>query len=578
MRERIEALIQNADGEWLAFNDPARLVRADAADHVRPALAEVERLIRDFGYHAAGFVTYEAAAAFGLAVRPAPPDLPLVWFALFEPAHVRREPEPIAAGTYEIDDLHPSLDRDGFAAVFASIKEHLAAGDTYQVNYTFKQLGRFTGEARALFADLVAAQRGGCSAFLSTGEWSICSASPELFFDVDGMIIQARPMKGTAARGRTQAEDLTQRDGLRSSEKQRAENVMVVDMVRNDVGRIAEVGSVQVPALFDVERFPNVWQMTSLVEARTVASLEDLFAALHPSASVTGAPKARTMEIIRSLEPHPRGVYTGAIGHIRPDGGARFNVAIRTAVIEHRSGTIAFGTGSGIVWDSEMAAEYDECLLKSSVLGRRVPRFELLETIRWSPHDGFVLIDRHLARLGISAEYFGFPWDERAGRLALDEIVRGRTGPRRLRLLLSKTGTVRAEETALSAAAVPMRLTLAGSPIDPLDVFLFHKTTNRVVYETASRLAGDAGFDEAILWNAAGEVTEATTANVVIERAGRRVTPPVTCGLLGGTFRAELLARGEIEEAVITVEALKQAARVWLINSVHEWREAVFSS
>lgn len=393
MREPVHAVVQTIAGEWLAFDDPARIVRADTVVGVRPALADVERLTRDLGLHAVGFVSFEAAEAFQLAVRPASDRLPLVWFGLFEPAQVRRVDPPSGQGPYRLDDLQPSLDRAAFTAIFDRIKEHLAAGDTYQVNLTFKIGGRFAGDPRTLFADLVAAQQGGHAAFLTTGEWSICSASPELFFDIDGMTISARPMKGTIGRGRTTAEDAVQRDALQTSEKQRAENVMVVDMVRNDLGRVAEVGSVKVPELFTVQRYPNVWQMTSLVTGRTVAPLEDIFAALHPSASVTGAPKVRTMELLRDLEPSPRGVYTGAIGHVAPDGRASFNVAIRTAVIDHRAGTIQFGTGSGIVWDSEAASEYEECLLKSSVLGRSAAAFELLETMRWSPAEGFFLLD-----------------------------------------------------------------------------------------------------------------------------------------------------------------------------------------
>jgi para-aminobenzoate synthetase/4-amino-4-deoxychorismate lyase len=578
MRERIDAWVQTPEGEWLTFDDPARIVRAETTAAVGPALAEVERLTRDFGLHAVGFVTYEAAAAFALAVRPAPSDLPLVWFGLFEPARVHRVNQPIAEGTYQLDRLHPSLDRAGFASAFDHIKERLAAGDTYQVNFTFKLLGRFAGDARALFADLVSAQRGGCSAFISTADWSICSASPELFFDVDGMTISARPMKGTAARGRTLEEDGRRREDLRTSRKQQAENVMIVDMVRNDLGRIAEVGSVQVPALFDVERYPNVWQMTSLVTGRTIASLEEIFAALHPSASVTGAPKVRTMEILRGLEPQPRGIYTGAIGHVHPDGRARFNVAIRTAFVNHRTGEIQFGTGSGIVWDSEMSGEYDECLLKSSVLGQKAPAFELLETIRWTPGAGFFLLDRHLARLRGSAEYFGFPVDENAIAAALETIVRGIAEPRRVRLLLSSAGLVRAEEKALPPTTLsgtgPVRVALAGAPIDPGDVFLFHKTTNRAAYESA----GIVGFDDVILWNPDGEVTEATIANIVVEMEGRRLTPPVHCGLLAGTYRGELLERGEIDEAVIPIDALRTADRLWLINSVQEWRLAVLAS
>jgi para-aminobenzoate synthetase/4-amino-4-deoxychorismate lyase len=574
LRPRTEALIQAADGGWLACTNPVRIIRAETIEDVRPALIEVERLTRDFGWHAAGFVTYEAAAAFQLAVQPSSSDLPFVWFALFEPSEVRRVETPVRGDAYQISGVQPSLDRAGFALAFDRIREHLAAGDTYQVNFTFKLLGHFSGDARTLFADLVSAQGGAYSAFLRSDEWSICSASPELFFDVDGMTITARPMKGTMRRGRTLAEDAERRADLHGSEKQRAENVMVVDMIRNDLGRIAAIGSVTVPALFELERYPNVWQMTSSVTGRTEASLDAIFAALHPSASITGAPKVRTMEIVRVLEAGPRGLYTGAIGHVAPDGRARFNVAIRTAVIDHRSGRMEFGTGSGIVWDSEMTAEYDEGLLKSSVLGGGAPAFDLLETMRWSPAEGFFLLDHHLARLRNSAEYFGYPFDHRAAVSTLDEVVRGIAEPRRVRLLLSKAGEVRAEQLAMASTPVPLRLVVAAQPIDRDDPFLFHKTTNRVVYESARV----AGFDDVILWNVDGEVTEATAANIIVEMRGKRVTPPVSCGLLAGTYRAELLERGEIEEAVIGLAELRRAERLWLVNSVYEWRAAVLGS
>ncbi|MQA29402.1 MAG: aminodeoxychorismate synthase component I [Luteitalea sp.] len=574
VRRPIEALIQTTAGGWLGFEDPARVVCADGAGSVRSALADVERLTRDLGFHAVGFVTYEAAEAFDLAVRPVAGDLPLVWFALFEPAQVRPVAAPVASGSYELERLVPSFDRASFTAAFERIKTHLAAGDTYQVNLTFTIGGQFAGDPRALFADLVSAQQGAHSAYLSSGDWSICSASPELFFEIEGTAIRARPMKGTTSRGRTGIEDAMRRDSLFASEKQRAENVMVVDMVRNDLGRIAEVGSVTVPELFTVERYPGVWQMTSSVTGRTLAPLEDVFAALHPSASVTGAPKVRTMQIVRALEPAPRGVYTGAIGHIRPDGDARFNVAIRTAVVDNRTGRIVFGTGSGIVWDSDPAAEYDECLLKSAILGRRAAAYELLETMRWSPGEGFFLLERHLARLRSSADYFGFPLDMHAVMSALIIAVRDASEVRRVRLLLSKDGEVRAEEGAIGPGPTPMRVTMAAGPVDSQDVFLFHKTTNRAVYE-AARVEG---FDETILWNGDRQVTEATTANLVVEIDGRRLTPPAGCGLLAGTYRAELLDRGELEEAVIPVGELRRAERLWLINSVHEWRLAALSS
>ena len=378
-------------------------------------------------------------------------------------------------------------------------------------------------------------------------------------------------MKGTVCRGRTFAEDAFQRESLHASAKQRAENVMVVDMVRNDLGRIAEVGTVRVLELFVVERYPNAWQMTSAITARSSASLSAIFAALHPSASVTGAPKVRTMEILSALEGGPRGVYTGAIGVVTPDGDARFNVAIRTAVVDHRAGRVTFGIGSGIVWDSDAEAEYEECLLKGSVLGRRRSTFELLETLRWTPAEGLFLLERHVQRLCDSAEYFNFATPIEDVRVALTQAVADSREPLRVRLLLSSAGLVRVECTGLQPSVGPLRVCLAEGPIDPSDPLLFHKTTNRTAYERAWR----PGFDDVVLWNPDHEVTETTVANVVVDLDGVLTTPPLGSGLLPGTFRAELLAQGIVREGPVSLDSLQTARRLWLINSVHKWRRAV---
>ena len=382
------------------------------------------------------------------------------------------------------------MDRARFEAAFARIKAHLADGDSYQVNFTFKMTGGFDGDEWALFSDLVGAQQGRHSAFIRTGDWAVCSASPELFFAMDGLSVRARPMKGTAVRGRTLSEDHLQRDRLRSSAKQQAENVMIVDMVRNDLGRIAVAGTIEVPELFTVERYPNVWQMTSSVTGRSAAPLEEVFAAVHPSASVTGAPKVRTAEILATLEQAPRGVYTGAIGHVPPDGNASFNVAIRTAVVDRRANTIEFGVGSGIVWDSDPAGEYEECLAKGSVLGRRPARFELVETLRWGPEEGFALLERHLARLRDTAEYFSFVCDSQRVRAELQRAVEGRYGPLRVRLLVADDGSIRVEQAPLSIDHRAPRVVVASTPVDSREVFLFHKTTRRQVYEGARAAAG----------------------------------------------------------------------------------------
>lgn len=582
MARAIEGLVRLDEG-WLRMTGPVLIVEAHRAADVAAAIREVETLTTSRGWHALGFVTYEAGEAFGLDVMSAPGDLPLAWFALFDASTVEAVDTVVASAAYELGPLTPSIGRDQFLSDLGLIREHIASGDSYQVNYTFSLGGAFSGDARGLFADLVAAQRGRYSAFLQLPDHAICSASPELCFQRERVLnppttgadaglwtITTRPMKGTARRGRTAAEDRSAADALHESAKERAENVMVVDMVRNDLGRIATVGSIDVPALFALEAYPNVWQMTSTVTARTNARLDEIFAALFPSASVTGAPKVRTMGIIRALERRPRGVYAGAVGYVAPDGRAQFNVAIRTAVVDERRGTIAFGVGSGVVWDSDPAREYEECLLKGSVLGQRPGRFDLLETMRWTPADGFALLDRHLDRLQESARYFDFPCDIVAVRRALENAMRRLSGPRRVRLLVADDGTVRVEHAALEESAGVLRVALAADPIDPSDVCLFHKTTNRGVYERARR----TGYDEVVLWNPSGQITEAATANLVVEIAGRRVTPPVTCGLLPGTLRAELLGAGEIVEAPVTIDQLRVAPRFWLINSLRGWRLA----
>jgi len=570
---RVEAVVRT-DTSWLRFVRPSRVVQAADVASVGYTIASVDQLTSAGSVWAVGFVTYEAGAAYGLRVH-ASHDLPLAWFAIFtgDPERLDDLSEwrpDSRANLQSLGPMAPTVSRDAFQGAFSRIKDHIAAGDTYQANYTFRLEGRFSGDSRDLFANLVRSQRGRYSVFIRTGPLVICSASPELFFRREGRRLTARPMKGTAPRGRTLVDDRRLRDRLQSSPKERAENVMIVDMMRNDIGRVAAVGTVSVPELFTVERYPTVWQMTSQVEAQTDATLDRVFAALHPSASVTGAPKVRTVEILAELEPEPRGIYTGAVGYVAPGGNAQFNVAIRTAIVDEVQERISFGVGSGIVWDSSADAEYDECLLKGSVLGRSMPAFELLETLRWSPAEGFYLLDRHLNRMRGSAEYFEFDYDERAIREALAGAVAGARVPLRVRLRGSPTGAPNVECTPLRTSGVPVRLRLAVHPISRDDVFLVHKTTHRVVYERSLR--DDA--DDVCLWNGDGEVTESTIANIVVEISGIRVTPPVSSGLLAGTFRAELLHRGEITERVVRVEELSSASHIWLINSVQGWREA----
>jgi len=355
---------------------------------------------------------------------------------------------------------------------------------------------------------------------------------------------------------------------------------MIVDMVRNDMGRIAVVGSVDVTRLYDVERYPTVWQMTSTVQARTHASLPELMRALFPCASITGAPKPRTMQIIAELETTPRGVYTGAIGFMAPGPRAQFNVAIRTVVLDRATGQAEYGVGGGILWDSESAAEYEECRIKAQVLTRRSPDFALLETLLWTPEDGYFLLSRHLSRLRDSAEYFGIPLDlDRVRKLLDREASRFAGRPHRMRLLVAGDGLPVCECMPWPAPGDaahdrngPVRLRFAREPIDAADPFMFHKTTSRAVYEAAR--AGVTDADDVLLWNVRGEVTETSIANIVVAVDNTLVTPPVSCGLLAGTFRAWLLERHEVEERVIMRSDLTPETRMYVVNSVRGRREA----
>ena len=585
-------------GPWRRFADPERVLSARGADSVKQVLAQVDAAVRD-GMYAAGFVTYEAAGAFGLPVKGRHGTLPLASFGLFSPENVQTIYRFPADGRSDPGEWHPTISHDEYLAAVAAIKDRIAAGDTYQINFTFRLLSDFRGDPRQLMANLYSAQAGPWSGYIDIGTHAICSASPELFFIRNAEKIECHPMKGTAARGWWPAQDTARGDALRLSEKNRAENVMIVDMVRNDLGRVARTGSVTANPLFAVARYPLQWQMTSRVSADAAdAALVDLFAAMFPSGSVTGAPKHSAMRIIQELESTPRGLYTGAIGYVSPHGGAHFNVAIRTVVVDRKKQQAEFGVGSGVVWDSVDRDEYDECLIKAAMLagsrslvpGSRfaipgasggvipayiigeTPGFEILETMRWAPGQGFALLDRHLERMAASAACFGFPCDTGDLRTVLQDAVLDLRRPAKVRLLLGHDGTVACEALDLTPLPDrPLRAALAPTPIDRANLFLFHKTTRREVYEAAR--ASRPSAEAVILWNAEEEVTEATDFNVVAEIDGVKVTPPPECGLLPGVMREELLEREEILERRITLAELRAAPRIWLINSVRGWVE-----
>ena len=569
------AAVLQLDGAWVRLAGALPPLIAREPSEVLPVIEAVDAAA-EAGLHAAGFVAYEAAAAFGLESHAPVDGLPLAAFILadrLEPF----DPGSLIGAAAAVPGLQwlPAVSEPGYLHAVKRVRQHLAAGDSYQVNLTFQLAADYAADPFALFARLARAQRADGAAYLDFGRFAIASASPELFFERHGETVVMRPMKGTAARGRTLAEDRNRAAALRRSPKERAENLMIVDMVRNDLGRIARTGSVSVPALFRVERFPTVLQMTSTVTASTEASLAGIFAATFPCASVTGAPKVRTASIIHDLESGPRGVYTGAVGYVGPGRRARFNVAIRTATIDRQRAIASYGVGSGIVWDSRGGREHDECMAKARVLHADASPFSLLETMRWIPGEGIARLDRHLARLAGSARYFGIPFSKARAREAL---LRGAQGeePRRVRLLVGEDGRLKVETGLLpELSSGPVRAGLAANgPVDTSSPFLFHKTTRRTHYEAAAASRPDC--DEVILWNSDGYVTETAIANLAVFHEGRWVTPPVSDGLLAGTFRAGLLDRGIVREGRIPAASLKPSTRLAAFNALRGWRELQF--
>ncbi len=555
----------------LLFAHPSEVLTAPSLESVPAFLADLDRRAAE-GRWLAGYLTYEAGYAFEHIAPPKPADGPLGWFGVYD-APQRLAPEEADAlladaGGFEISPPAFALGRADYAGRVAAVRSHIREGDVYQINLTAPLSFRFNGDPAGLYAALRRRQRVGFGALIRAGERWVLSASPELFFRRDGDRITARPMKGTVRRGAAPEEDAAQAAWLTADPKNRAENLMIVDLLRNDLSVVAEPGSVRVPALFEPERYDTLWQMTSTVEAtlRPGVGIAEVFRALFPCGSVTGAPKIRAMQVLHGLEDGPRGVYCGAIGYVSPESRAVFSVPIRT--VELRGADARMGSGSGIVWDSDAEAEYDECLLKARFLTAPAPpAFALLETMRWE--DGVALLDRHLARLRRSADYFDFGFDEAAVRARLDEVGAGLEPGEavRLRLTLGPKGEVGIEAGPLDAPPF-RRAVVFPEPADPSDPFQRHKTTHRDFYERAYRWARERGFDEAILVNVAGEVVEGTRTNVVVRIGGQLVTPPLAVGGLGGVYRAHLLATGEAAEEVLTVADLRRADAVYLSNAV----------
>ena len=557
-----------------AFGAPRTTLIAQALHEV-PAVLQAVEAAAQAGAWVVGQLRYEAAGAFDPALRTHAAEGPLAWFGVFDAPEPW--PEPLAPQGAAALHWEQELERATFDAAIAQIHAAIAAGVCYQVNYTAPLQGRWQGDALALFAALQRAQPGGYAAYLDMGEEKTLSVSPELFFDWRGGQLLARPMKGTAPRGATPEADAAQAAHLRSSPKERAENVMIVDLLRNDLSRVAAPHSVRVPRLFHTEALPTVWQMSSDVVARTRPDtrLVEVFAALFPCGSVTGAPKVSAMQQIHALEPAPRGVYCGAVGVVRPDGAggiaATFNVPIRTVAL--RGAQARCGIGSGITSGAVASAEWAEWQHKRAFVERASAPFDLLETLAL---EGGVLrhAPEHRARLAGAAAHFGVPWDEAAVQACLQGLCAAHPdGLWRVRLLLGPDGQPRAEAFALGATATPVRLQLAPRAFaEAHSEFVRFKTSRRAHY--AAFEPTQPGVFDTVLWNADGEITECTRGNVAALLDGRWVTPPLSSGLLPGVGRAVALREGRVEEAVLRVSDVPRVQAWAFVNSLRGWLPA----
>ena len=569
---------------------PARLftglretLTAHAPAEVAPALARLRQAAASGG-HVAGWIGYEAA--HGLEPRLAviartgaePPACPLLWFGIFDrvealgpvAAHL---PDPAGAWAGE---PQPRIERAAYDAAFARVAAYIAAGDIYQANLSLRADVPFAGHPLALYARLRAASGARWGGVVHTGDHWLLSCSPELFFTIEAGRLTARPMKGTARRHSDPARDAAAAEALAGDAKQQAENLMIVDLLRNDLARVAVPGSVRVPALFTLETYPTLHTLTSTITADLAAGRDavDVLAATFPCGSVTGAPKIRAMEIIAGVEPDARGPYTGAIGTIAPSGEAAFNVAIRTLLIDageaaRGHGQATLGLGSAIVADSTATAEWRECLAKGAFVTAGARRFDLIETMRFDPMEGVLELERHLARMKASATTLGFVFDRHGARNELQAATFHLREPARIRLLLSAGGAVAIETRPLPAApAGPVPVSIAPLPVAPHDFRLRHKTSDRAFYDEARRAAGTF---EVAFTDPAGFLTEGSFTSLFVEQDSRLLTPPRARGLLPGVLRDRLLEEGRAIEADVTLaDAMAAGAegRLFIGNAV----------
>jgi para-aminobenzoate synthetase / 4-amino-4-deoxychorismate lyase len=560
------------------FTSPLNIIACYNSKLLKPSIEKIEAVLKK-GYFAAGFISYEAGIVFEKTFAPRKFDFPLLWFGVFEKPIIFNHEKIEFKGCDDskgckVNNLRPDVSEIDYIHSVEKIKKYIEQGHTYQVNRTFKLHFDLAGSLQDLYLCLRNKQGVAYSAFIKFQKYAVLSFSPELFFKKEKNNIMVKPMKGTIARGRFPAEDLKNADSLYNCPKNRSENIMIVDLMRNDLGRICNPGAVRTKKLFEIEKYESLWQMTSTVEGsiRPKVPLYEIFQSMFPSGSVTGAPKISTMRIIDELEKTPRDIYTGSIGFFSPEMDSVFNVAIRTLLVDTAKRKGEMGVGSGIVYDSNPKKEYEECLLKAKFLTDKAKRFSLVETMLWEPVKGCALVKFHLQRLKKSAEYFNYEYDEPRIISNLNNISAAFNKHKkyRIRLLLNERGIVNINYQILREDNTPKMVAVSSVRTDSADKWLYFKTTNRSLYDSEYRRYKKRGFFDVVFENEKNQITEGAISNIFIAKNGIYYTPPVECGVLDGVCRRRVLSEGKIkaQEKIIYYDDLLTADRIFLCNAV----------
>lgn len=572
--------------ESYLFFDPKKILIAKTFDEIEPLLKDLDRYTKK--NWVSGYISYEASYVlekrFHKYQKKTVKGLPLAWFGVFkEPVVFNHFKGSWNRGFDEIEDENHDLllkndigtmhhiEQSEFSEKINAIRSEIRAGNTYQVNFTYDVSVKSAMNAFELYAYLRRNQQTPYCSFIKSDYGIVSSFSPELFFNIDKRRITVKPMKGTTSRGYSANEDKKQKVFLENDMKNRAENLMIVDLLRNDLGRVCKTGTVITEKLFEVETHPTVHQMTSTIngQLRDDCTFETLFKNIFPCGSVTGAPKIKTMEIINRLEVGNRGVYCGAIGYISSAGDACFNVPIRTLQKTHSEKDWRYRVGSGIIWDSMAEDEWHECKHKCSFLLLDLPEFKILESLLFDK--GLTYTEDHMERMKESCVYFNYPFDNESFGDIIDrvesELDLGKKY--KVRILLDSLGVLNFDSQEInSKKQTSDKLLFSSQPIDETNRYLFHKTTYRPWYKKAYEdMSAKKSYDTAFI-NSKNEITEGARSNIFIKQNGTLYTPPVSCGLLGGILRKNLLTKGACHEKTLYRNDLLNAEEVYCGNSV----------